>query len=77
LRYRFHNNIPLIRLLGASRDTYQRGARLIGCAVDAQGTDLVNRIWKDTSLLPTPKEIAAPETWVDRIAIPAVGPDAS
>jgi len=68
-RARLTASLPGIRKAGPSRAAYEQGARLIRHAVDAHGSDLVNRVWKDTSLLPTGEEIAAPDTWVQRIAI--------
>ncbi|MFD9248409.1 zinc-dependent metalloprotease [Streptomyces bottropensis] len=69
LRYRMHNSFPGVRRLGPSRSSYEQGALLIRRAVASQGVDLVNRVWKDVSLLPTREEIAAPETWIRRIAV--------
>ncbi|MET7695675.1 zinc-dependent metalloprotease [Streptomyces sp. NPDC005483] len=66
-RHRTHNALPGIRRLGPSRAAYEQGARLIGRAVAAGGTDLVNRIWKDAAFLPTEEEIADPDAWVRRI----------
>ncbi|MDG9717040.1 zinc-dependent metalloprotease [Streptomyces sp. DH24] len=59
---------PGLRRLGPSGDAYAQGTRLIGHAVTVHGTDLVNRVWKDTSLLPTRSEIAEPDAWIARIA---------
>ncbi|MGW0491133.1 zinc-dependent metalloprotease [Streptomyces olivaceus] len=69
LRARFHKRIPGIRDLGPSAAAYEQGARLVGHTVTTHGTELVNRVWKDTSLLPTPSEIAEPGDWSTRIAV--------
>lgn len=68
-RYRLHAGLPGIRRLGPSRAAYEQGARLIGHATQAYGTDLINRVWKDTSLLPNAAEIADPDAWCRRIAV--------
>ncbi|MET7573381.1 zinc-dependent metalloprotease [Streptomyces sp. NPDC005492] len=68
-RYRLHDSIPGIRRLGPPREAYEQGARLIAHAVQTHGTDLVNRAWKDSALLPATEEITAPETWCRRIAV--------
>ncbi|MGW3651687.1 zinc-dependent metalloprotease [Streptomyces sp. NPDC000878] len=65
-RYRLHNR-DIIRRLVPSRDAYEQGAHLIGHAVAAHGTGVVNHVWNDLSLLPTAEEIAAPEAWTRRI----------
>jgi hypothetical protein len=66
-RYRLHSSFPGIGRLGPSREGYEQGAQLIGHAMAAHGVGLVNRIWKDLSLLPTADEIADPEAWTLRI----------
>ncbi|MER5450596.1 zinc-dependent metalloprotease [Streptomyces sp. NPDC002766] len=68
-RYRLHASFPGIRRLGPSRAAYQQGARLVAHAVQAHGTDLINRVWKDTTLLPTAQEIADPDAWCRRITV--------
>jgi hypothetical protein len=67
LRYRLHNSIPGLRRLGPSRAAYEQGARLVAHAMTAGGTDLVNQIWKDTTLLPIQEEIVDPAAWVRRM----------
>ncbi|MFD3590495.1 zinc-dependent metalloprotease [Streptomyces sp. NPDC058683] len=70
-RYRLHAGFPGVRRLGPRPDSYEQGARLITHAVNAQSVDVVNQVWRDTSLLPTAKEIAAPDTWAQRLAAPS------
>ncbi|MFM9493688.1 zinc-dependent metalloprotease [Streptomyces galilaeus] len=67
-RHRLHSAMPGIRRFGPGRDSYVQGAQLIEHAVAAGGTDLVNRVWKDTSLLPSQEEITDPDAWIRRIA---------
>ncbi|MGJ5871917.1 zinc-dependent metalloprotease [Streptomyces griseiscabiei] len=55
------------RLGGPSRAAYEQGTLLITHAVATGGTDLVNRVWKDTVFLPTDDESADPEAWVHRL----------
>ncbi|GAB2966713.1 hypothetical protein GCM10023080_031070 [Streptomyces pseudoechinosporeus] len=68
LRYRLHERIPRVRRLGPPRALYEQGARLIARTVEVGGTDLVNRVWKDATLLPTDGEIADPDAWTDRLS---------
>lgn len=68
-RYQLHASLPGIRHLGPSRAAYEQGARLIAHTAQNHGTDLINRIWKDTTLLPTAAEIADPDAWCRRIAV--------
>jgi uncharacterized protein (DUF2342 family) len=35
--------------------------------VEALGAHVVNRVWKDVSLLPDAKEMADPDVWVRRL----------
>jgi len=63
-RYRLHNSLPGIHRLGPSREAYEQGAVLIARAVEAHGTHVVNRVWKDVSLLPDAEEMADPDVWV-------------
>ncbi|QNP74957.1 zinc-dependent metalloprotease [Streptomyces roseirectus] len=72
-RYRLHANIPGMSKLGPRRAFYEQGAQLIAQAVDTYGIDVLNRVWTDTSLLPTTEEITAPDTWARRLA--AADPD--
>ncbi|MEU0109055.1 zinc-dependent metalloprotease [Streptomyces sp. NPDC006251] len=69
LRYRLHTSIPGVRRLGPSRAAYKQGALFIRDAVAEHGVDLVNRVWKDVTLLPTAEEIFDPEAWMRRIAV--------
>ncbi|MGP4051680.1 zinc-dependent metalloprotease [Streptomyces sp. 2A115] len=68
LRYRLHERTPRIRRLRPPRALYEQGARLIAHTVEVGGTDLVNRVWKDATLLPTDGEIADPDAWTDRLS---------
>ncbi|MFD9441823.1 zinc-dependent metalloprotease [Streptomyces sp. NPDC060006] len=68
-RYRLHHSLPAIHRLGPSRAAYEKGTALIARAVEAHGTHVVNRVWKDISLLPTAEEIADPDVWVRRLWI--------
>ncbi|MEU9405136.1 zinc-dependent metalloprotease [Streptomyces sp. NPDC048281] len=67
-RYRLHAGFPGVRRLGPRLDSYEQGARLITHAVNTCGIDVVNRVWRDASLLPTAEETAAPDTWAQRLA---------
>lgn len=69
LRYRLHNHIPGIRRLGPSREAYEKGATFIAYVVAHAGLDQINRLWKDTSLLPTEDEFTHPQSWLDRTAL--------
>ncbi|MFD9190387.1 zinc-dependent metalloprotease [Streptomyces phaeochromogenes] len=66
-RYRLHNSLPGIRRLGPSREAYEQGAVLIERVVEAHGTHVLNRVWKDVSLLPGGEEMADPDVWVRRL----------
>ncbi|RPE39081.1 zinicin-like metallopeptidase [Streptomyces sp. Ag109_O5-1] len=70
-RYRLHAGFPGVRCLGPRLDSYEQGARLITHAVDTHGVDVVNRVWKDIFLLPTADEVAALDTWAQRLAVPS------
>lgn len=69
LRYRLHARFPGIRHLGPSRTAYGQGSLMIRHAVSVGGVDLVNRVWKDQTLLPSQAEVADPKAWTDRIAV--------
>ncbi|MER6531414.1 zinc-dependent metalloprotease [Streptomyces sp. NPDC001508] len=68
LRYRLHKHIPGIRHLGPSRAAYEEGARFFAYVAAHAGLDQINRVWKDTALLPTKDEFAHPQSWLDRTA---------
>ncbi|MEV7393963.1 zinc-dependent metalloprotease [Streptomyces sp. NPDC091215] len=67
VRYRIHAGFPGVRRLGPSLALYEQGTRLITHAVEACGIGVVNQVWQDTSLLPTAEDIAAPDTWAQRL----------
>jgi hypothetical protein len=67
-RYRIHDR-PFLRRGGPSREDYEGGSALIARAVEAHGVDLVNRVWKDGTLLPTTEEMAEPAAWIRRLAM--------
>ena len=67
LRYRLHARLPGIRNAGPSRAAYDAGAQFIEHIVAAGGTDLINRIWKDSDLVPTHSEITDAEAWLLRV----------
>jgi len=57
------------RTPGPSKAAYQDGARWVAAVVAQTGsTDLINRAWKDMTLLPTMPEIGDPPAWVRRAA---------
>ncbi|MBZ6253598.1 zinc-dependent metalloprotease [Streptomyces olivaceus] len=69
LRARLHKRIPGIRRLGPSAAAYQQGARFVDHTVTTQGVELINRVWKDTALLPSMSELAEPDTWIARTGV--------
>ncbi|MET8983416.1 zinc-dependent metalloprotease [Streptomyces sp. NPDC004539] len=72
-RFRLHAALPGASRLGPRLAFYEQGAQLITTTVDMYGTAAVNRVWTDTSLLPTDEEIAAPDTWARRLAASPAG----
>ncbi|WP_416975812.1 zinc-dependent metalloprotease [Streptomyces sp. 4F14] len=67
-RFRLHAAIARLTRLSLPLSHYEQGFRLIARAVDANGTDMVNQVWTDASLLPTTEEITDPDTWARRLA---------
>jgi len=59
----------LRRLLGLDEKMrqYREGAAFVRSVQDAVGQDGFNAVWTSPQMLPTPAEIAAPTTWVDRV----------
>jgi coenzyme F420 biosynthesis associated uncharacterized protein len=54
---------------------YAQGSRFVREVVDEAGMDAFNRVWTSPQTLPTRDELAAPRTWIDRVAGPgASGP---
>jgi len=66
-RYRLHNRLPGIGRLGPDRETYRPEFRFFADVSAATGTDVINKVWKDTTLQPTARELFDPEAWLGRV----------
>jgi coenzyme F420 biosynthesis associated uncharacterized protein len=62
-------DLALRKLLGmdAKLRQYRDGERFVRTVVDQVGMAGFNRVWTSPNTLPTRGEIAAPQTWVDRV----------
>lgn len=62
-------DLALRKLLGmdAKLRQYRDGERFVRTVVDQVGMEGFNRVWTSPNTLPTRGEIAAPQTWVDRV----------
>jgi len=45
---------------------YEEGERFCQAVADAGGVALLNRVWENAAMMPTPGEMRAPQTWVAR-----------
>ena len=63
-RYRHdRGNLP-----GPPRAAYVEGSQWVRIVVDEVGTAVLNRAWKETSLMPTSVELEDPHAWIARVA---------
>ena len=45
---------------------YEQGKRFCDAVVAAAGMEALNRVWESPGALPTPEELEAPESWLER-----------
>jgi coenzyme F420 biosynthesis associated uncharacterized protein len=52
---------------------YEVGEHFLDAVHKQGGMELVNRVWEGPELMPTPRELRAPQLWIDRVgaAVPA------
>lgn len=57
------------RLLGLelTQDHFDRGRAFVDGVVERAGSDIVERLWSEAEVLPTPAEVDAPGLWLARI----------
>jgi coenzyme F420 biosynthesis associated uncharacterized protein len=57
------------RLLGfdVKLRQYELGKRFCDAVVESAGIEALNRVWESPEALPTAEELAAPETWLERL----------
>ncbi|MFD7901375.1 zinc-dependent metalloprotease [Kitasatospora sp. NPDC059747] len=68
---RLLSRLPGVR---AESDTHEKAVRFVRTLVEAGGTETVNRIWTDRSLVPTRRELTSPARWLARTGLgPAEG----
>ena len=57
------------RLLGLelTQDHFDRGRAFVDGVVERAGPDIIERLWSEAEVLPTPAEVDAPGLWLARI----------